>query len=441
MITALLFIIINFTSYFYALKKGPFWGLFAYVVIYFNAPDTDINWWFVYVPDLRWSLLSAIILLISTVIHRDKLSTHKFSYGYWVFIFYILTQIITLTIAVDPINASIHSYYMLTYSIAVYFFIKSIANFNQLRLLILTIIGLAANLGIVAIFEGKLVRDRLENIGPADAYSSNELGVLLAAIIPLILPYLFRGRKHEKVICLLSLPLLISTFIKCASRGAFVSFVFSIVYVFFLIANNKVRKYLLIGAILFLPVFMIIANQSFRSRMATLWELDDKSSHASMNKLSTGRTGIWRDGLRMVNDYPLGAGPDGFRALSRFYVTFMASSERSSSLGYEYKVRAAHNSYLQVLVEQGYLGFCVFMIICFGTLRLLYQSTKKIKRLGRYGTFIDLFIVGLNMSFMVSVMGGIFGAQVYYEFFWWQVALSIVASSFVRNKTEDCFQY
>ena len=80
------------------------------------------------------------------------------------------------------------------------------------------------------------------------------------------------------------------------------------------------------------------------------------------------------------------------------------------------------------------------MIICVGTLHILLQSSKKLKKIGESDSFIDLFITSLNISFMVSIIGGMFGAQVYYEFFWWQVALAVVSSSFVRNMEQDFYE-
>ncbi|MCU7923843.1 MAG: O-antigen ligase family protein, partial [Candidatus Thiodiazotropha sp. (ex Dulcina madagascariensis)] len=161
----------------------------------------------------------------------------------------------------------------------------------------------------------------------------------------------------------------------------------------------------------------------------SLWTSSTQSEDA-LNELSTGRVAIWMYGLEMAKDHPLGVGPEGFRELSRFY---MPEENLTVHPGAEYGVRAAHNSYLQVLVEQGVLGLIVYMIICFYTLFLLIDSAKQIKKSGISGSFLDLLIVVLNISFVVSLMGGMFGSQVYYEFFWWQVVISLVAHSMTKQ--------
>ncbi len=433
MITALVFIAINCIGYLLALLRGPFWGLLVYANIYFNAPDSKINWWAAYIPDLRWSLLSSAVLAVSLIIHRDKLSKHNFHSVHWMFIFFILTVFITFTRAVYPDDASTHTYMLLTYCITVFFIIKSLSKFEQLRGFSIVIIGLAGYLSLKAYTEGKRIHARLENIGPADAFSSNEFGVLLASIIPLTLPFLLRGKWYERAICILALPFLLNAFILSNSRGAFVSFIFGIIYVFCFIANKKIKKYLLIAGLCAVPIMFYLADQYFIERMSSLWR-SDLSTEESVNEISTGRIAIFKYGLSMAKDHPLGVGPNGFRELSRFY---MPEEMLTFHPGAEYGVRAAHNSYLQVLVEQGYLGLCIFLIICFYTMYLLFVGAKKLKQLDRPATFIDLYLVSLNMSFAVSMMGGMFGAQVYYEFFWWQIALSVVLYSFIINMDKD----
>ena len=93
MFTALLFVGFNFTAYLLALTRAPFWGLLAYLNIYFNSPTRGLNFWAVYLPDIRWSYITAIVLLVSLFIHKDKLSKTSVSSLFWVFAFVLLTYI------------------------------------------------------------------------------------------------------------------------------------------------------------------------------------------------------------------------------------------------------------------------------------------------------------------------------------------------------------
>ena len=112
MLTVIFVVAITLIGYILSLTKGPFWGLIAYANFYFNTPSPEHNWWAGYLPDLRWSLLSAGILLASIIIHRDKRSTHKFSFFYLILILYIIIELLTNTIAVDPIEAKKYAHLM-----------------------------------------------------------------------------------------------------------------------------------------------------------------------------------------------------------------------------------------------------------------------------------------------------------------------------------------
>jgi len=432
MIHAILFIAIVFTGYILALWKEPFWGLISYTTIYFINFDSGANWWGEFLPDLRWSLLSAGILLVSIIIHWDKRSTHKFSFFYIVLILYIFIEVITNTIAIAPIEAKYYAHLMQGNCIIMILIIKTLSEFKHLRNLLLTIIVLGAILGVQAIFEGTTLHGRVNNIGPADAMGANELGVLLASILPFTIPYILKGKWYEKVICFLSLPFIIDGFMLTVSRGAFVALLFSVFYTSLFIADKKVKKYMLVTLIGFLPIFFYFADQSYINRISSLW-IGDRSTEKEVNKLSAGRTDIWRHALSMVKDYPYGAGPGGFRELARFY---LPQKDLVVHPGAEYAVRAAHNSYLLVLVELGYLGLLIYIIICFATMYSLFKSSKKIKQIGQRGTFIHLLIIALNISVMCTLMGGMTGGKVYYEFFWWQVAIVIVVKSFVMNMAQ-----
>lgn len=430
MLTAILFLAITFTGFYLALKKGPIWGAVVYVHVYFMPPVIATNWWAAYIPDLKWGFLVPGIWLASIILHRDKLSKHKFSTAYWVFLFCAYTLLLTIVIeTVDTESANEYCYMLFCYCVVIFLFIKSLAKLEHIRLLVLVIITACIGLCISAHFEGKFLSGRLNNIGPGDARGSNELGVLFAAIIPLMLPFIFKGKRYEKIICFLLLPLIINTFTLTVSRGALVALLSGLFYAFVFLSGKKYKKYFIGSAICILPLFLFLADEGYVERISSLWKTD-VSSDEELNKLSAGRMDIWKHGFEMLNDYPLGVGPGGFRELSRFY---MPENSLRFDPGRGYGVRAAHNSFLLVMVEQGYFGFCIFLIICFATMYSLYRSNKIMKQLGKDGDFIDLLVIALSMSVVSTLCGGMFNSRVYYEFFWWQIAISVVLSSLVKQ--------
>ena len=431
MLTAYAFLGFNFIGYFLSLSRGPLWGLLVYMNIYFNSPRPFINWWASYIPDIRWSLLSGLVLIASIVIHRKKISDCKLHSIKWAVAFLILTFLVTLKAAVDTADAIHFTYKLFTYCITIYCIIKSIKSVEQYRLFLLAVILFATNLSLKAFLYGERIHARLENIGTVDTLGSNEFALLLAGIIPLTLPFIMSGNKYEKIICIMALPLLLNAFILCNSRGALVALVLSVMMVFVFLSDKKIRKAIVVSMLCTIPLFLYLSDDYFFDRAATLLGTNEAlGDESELSHLSSGRTEIWTYGMDMVKDYPFGAGPNGFRKLAQFYMPIEVLKFHP---GAEFGMRSAHSTYLKLLVEQGVLGLSLFLIMCGHTLFLVLKGLRKVIKFNAGNVFWKYNMVALGLSFSSILIGGFFSSRIYYEFFWWQIALIVVSYSFIMN--------
>jgi len=385
--TGLLYLFIYSSGYIASLSNGPFWGLIIYAIIYFLHP----------IGGLRWGLITSVILVISLFLHQDKLSKSKIGTVYWGLIFWFFTLIISKMNAVDPVQAEKHTYMLLTYCICMYIIIRALARLSMLRNFMVLIVVLAGKLSLHAYLVGARVHGRLEGIGPGDSAGANQFGILLAAILPLAIPFIIRGKLYERIICLLALPFILNAIGLCSSRGVIISFLLGCLYVFLIVADKKIKKYIFIAGLCGIPVMYYFSDPFFIDRMSNMLTADS-SDEMSLNTLSSGRLLIWNYGWEMVKDYPFGAGPEGFRALARFY---LPEEILTFQPGAEFGVRAAHNSYLQVLIEQGIIGLAIFMAICFYTMFLLFSCFKRLKHKGLTTSFWGFAVIGLNISFVL----------------------------------------
>ena len=81
------------------------------------------------------------------------------------------------------------------------------------------------------------------------------------------------------------------------------------------------------------------------------------------------RIDIWRDSLPIIVDHPLGIGLGNYENVFQVYNRSFAS---------EKTVMHAHNDYLQLLIETGWIGFLAIMS---GFFIFLAKSARRIKRL------------------------------------------------------------
>jgi len=57
-----------------ALGRHPIYGLVTYMGVFYLPPY--LRWWGEALPNLRWSLLAAVVTLAAVQIHRTKLLSH-----------------------------------------------------------------------------------------------------------------------------------------------------------------------------------------------------------------------------------------------------------------------------------------------------------------------------------------------------------------------------
>ena len=89
----------------------------------------------------------------------------------------------------------------------------------------------------------------------------------------------------------------------------------------------------------------------------------------SLGADSGSRMDIWRDSLPIINDHPLGIGLGNYENVFQVY---------NHSLTSDRTVIHAHNDYLQLLIETGWIGFFAIMI---GFFIFIVKSARRIKQL------------------------------------------------------------
>ncbi|MEN8140610.1 MAG: O-antigen ligase family protein [Thermodesulfobacteriota bacterium] len=363
-----------------------------------------------------------MVLVVSMIIHRKELSSFKLRNFRVAVVFLVVTILVVLFVAVDKEEGYSQAYILSTLIFASFCIVKIINNSDRYRLFLLAIVAMAANLSLNAYLYGVRVAARLEGIGSADSTGSNQFSLLLAGIIPLAIPFIWCGKWYEKIFCILALPFLVNAFILCNSRGAFVAVALAYIVSVAIVATKRTRKKMAVVAIALAPLFLYLADAAFFERLSTLLYTGEALNDAgAAQSLSSGRTAIWGYGVDMLKDYPFGSGPNGFKTLARFY---MPEELLTIHPGAVYGVRAAHNTYLQVLVEQGGIGLAVWLALCGYSIYLLVRCSRLVQQIG--SLYWELTVVGLSISYFSILFGGLFTSRLYYQFYWWQIALIAV---------------
>jgi len=226
--------------------------------------------------------------------------------------------------------------------------------------------------------------------------TANGLGGYLTIFLPGLLTWVLLGNQKLWHRLGLSFILALSfwSIVITYSRGAWIGIFFGVTFLIFtMISPNKRRNiYLSLGLlwatiILFIAFIMILANssgQEFFSRYQTIhWRLN-----------------LWGDCMVMIKDKLLfGHGINTFMVLFQTY-------RKSSFMDPSY----AHNCYIQLAAETGFVGLICFIWII---VKLFHQLIGTIKRIFTQDRNLSVLIVGLLSGVYAFLVHCFFDTHLY----------------------------
>ncbi len=358
-ISVLIFLGIYFGGLAYALLRHPIWGLMSYCMSLYMAPS--YNWWGYALPNLRWSLLAALVTFISIFMNKSRLPRKMPWYSNkiaGILICYTIWLWIQLSWALDfdmHLKASI----LFTKYLFLFYLIYNTLNDDK-DFFLFTFFNIVGG-G----YWGKVVRaysgsGRVEGIGGPGVDNANALGMhlvvitLFAAIMFLkkkpqyLRPMSFMGCKAAIVLCAL---LSVNGVVQTISRSAILGLGAAGLLILFKSHKYFKKKVYFYAAVAAIGFFMV-TPYTFWNRMNTM---KTTVSGTDVDKSAYSRVVIAKAQWKMFLAYPAGSGHRGTVALSTEYIP----PEYLTTLPgkYEKAGRASHCTPMTTLTEQGFVGF------------------------------------------------------------------------------------
>lgn len=442
-----------------AFRYHPFFGLIAYIHVYYNVPN--YQYWGGQLPAIRWSFISGILLLLSCIIHRDKLTTNPLPITFHILTGYFIMVIITSLASPFSYYTSSSIYEFFRYLIIFSLTIKIIGTLTQYKYIALLFLFEAFNICMLG--RHRFQGGRLDQIGIVDAGSANLFSSLLVMLMPFIFSLFLCENRYFKLACLLFTPFILDVFIMGGSRGAFIGFVLMGLFILFnSVPIKKIRWQVIAVCIIGIVGLFSLMSDQYKER---LFSTAESSEEKSADELSAGRTEVWRYGLQMSKDYPFGAGGRSFMYLSPDYIPEHRIQEGVGQ-------RAAHNTYLQALVEQGYLGLILYCAFLFFSIKMLHDSKKKLVKLSQetedeedeedekneeyndededededegtktHKEHLIIYCIGLQASLISLSITSFFADRLYYEMLYLICAMAVCLSNICNNYIDEKSDY
>ncbi len=396
----------------------PVWGVCLYMLTFFASPP--YWWWGRSLAQYRWSLYGGVGLLIAVLISnslqsRKRADPPKVRRLRFLGMLILLNATAVHFVLSRSWSVSLPSYELLAKLVLLFFLlVAAIRTERDFRLVLLTFVIGMGYIGWEATINdrGHIVKGRLEGVGAPGADHANQLASLAVTILPLAGVLFLTGSWKDKVITFLATPFILNVLLLCNSRGAFLSAIAS-AGVFLVFAPGKIRrqalKLLALGAV---ALWLLLGDPQIIERFATSF-VDTKELDAS----ASSRLDYWKAGLRMISDYPLGAGGFGFKRVHGPKYIRQVNSD-------EFNARSVHNGFINEACEWGIQGLGLRMMFVLTGFLLTFRTLRDC--VARNQTSQALLGCALLSSLSAFLSSCVFGDFMDAEWGYWCVALMCV---------------
>jgi len=396
--------------------RRPVYAAGFYLYTFFLIPD---YWWWGKAAGLagyRWSFMSGWFTFFLVLFHNARRGRTVFVTGSPVDLLAvgILLNATLVHLFLAPSWAvSLGPYSLLAKFVLLYFLIRASLWERQdiYRLCAILVLG-AGYIGYEVTINdrGHIQKGRLEGVGVPGATGANELGNLLVTVLPLIGTCVIHGPLALRLFALAAAPLVLNVILLVNSRGTFLGLIAAAI-VFLPACPPRARRFAAAGlcAGLLALVFLLRDPHIVERFLTTFAPAEERDSSAQE------RLVLWRAGIAMVLDHPLGSGGYAFKRVR--------GKDYMPDVGLWYTVRSVHNGYINEACEWGIQGLALKVGFLLYAAAAAWRTSRRVSLAGhvRDGLVGAAVVSGL-VGFMVSTT---FGDYLDAEWAYWCAAIAI----------------
>lgn len=413
---AIIFILTYVCGLFSALFVDAYFGVILYVIEYFVNPKN--RWWYGSIPHIRYSFIIAVCIFVGYFLRRYKYNENRLldlPPVKWLIPLIILMGLVSFIAVWPERHREIYIIYLKQMAF-IFFVYKLIDTPKKLEHMIWAFLGGCFYIGTVAYSTGRNAATRLEGIGPMDASDSNGLAAVLVVSIPLLFYYIVEGKeKWQKILSLLFLAFIFNALVLINSRAGFLSLGVSGLYLSYHLFFNKMKGFnfkikMAAGIVVVVALFVYMTDALFWERMDTLKGI--KGASSEQKRTGSDRIYYWIQGIKLSKQYPLGTGGWGYLYLSP---NFIHDDYLTGGM------RAPHSTWIEVLVDYGYLGLFLFIGFVTSCFRLCARVQKHLIEKKAYDLYYQL--IAIKSGYIGFLVVSCFNDRFYVEVMYWLPAL------------------
>ncbi len=358
--------------------------------------------------------LSGLLFLFITIIKNDyKIFLRKYAIILYCWYLYLLFISFISYDTLLSLQSTLFYFRFIIFSFAIIYCLKNYMNFSKLFLISLSLstIILLIDSYIQLLFGYNIIGYKYDNNWNRLSSFFKEdyiLGSYLSRIIPLVLGLLFLSKVKNKLNYIIISLFLILTFIIILFSGDRSGLLYFIIFlVFFIFLLNLKISYKLLFFLTFFSLFLLIIfnNNSIYKRMVEYTQ-SQIFNNSSLYFFSVQHQLIYNTSFKIIKDnYIFGIGPKNFRVICKDYQSFDKLDVTEDGCSTH-----PHNTYIQLLVETGIIGFLFIFIIFLLIIYYLFYKIYLTNILKNYNHFLgrDLILLSLFISLWPIIPTGSF---------------------------------
>ena len=269
-------------------------------------------------------------------------------------------------------------------------------------------------------------------VGGSDFLNSNDLASFMVAAIIITGVMFMRSSWRGKLLCAAAGVLSVNTIILCRSRGAVLGLCGAGIAIV-LMAPKRFRIKLLVGMVVAAAGMLYLSDPLFLTRMVDIGTHAESviEGREATDASAMSRIKVWRGGLKMLRDNPLGIGPGNFNQnIGRYSPDFPGMSP--------------HSTYIQSAAELGLPGLALFLAIlgnALWTVRKVIRECEQSEQLSENQRLTFQWTAcGLGSVIVGYATSGITGHFLYFEGVWWFLMLTVCLQRAFENAQEDVLE-
>ena len=195
------------------------------------------------------------------------------------------------------------------------------------------------------------------------------------------------------------------------------------------------RRVVYLGTIVGLSILVLpVVPAAFWARMSTISNYQGDESSAT-------RIAVWKWTWSYALDHPLGGGFDAYRSnqlrVDKVKVTISGNSETREIQPYTDHGRAYHNSYFEMLGEQGFVGLALWLYLQIACLVRMELVRRRYHTAAAGNEWIRPLATALQAGHIVYLVGALFVGIAFQPFIYMMIALQIALVTYTRRREQE----